>query len=669
MFDVLFEPIMINKTEIKNRIVYPSFALRYSDDGHINDRYIEFFREKARGGAGIVTVGPVLFDDTGKSFPTMSLADDESIPSFNKLSTAIKNEGARAWLQLYHAGAYGSSAQMNGKQTIAPSPIYSIYSKETPREMTIDEIHMIQDKCTLAAERAKHAGFEGVELIGSAGYLITQFLSPLKNLRTDQYGGSFENRVRFVRELIEKMRKRLGPDFPMTIRMAGNDFVEGSNTDLETPLIAKVYEEAGINAVSVTGGWHESPVPQLSMELPRGGFSYLARAVKAAVSIPVFASNRISDPYTAEKIIKSGYADMVNLGRILIADPFWPQKVKSGLIDEICPCIACSQGCADEFFNDRPVTCLTNPRVSFEKERNIVKTKSPKKIMIIGAGPGGLEAAYRAAEAGHKVDLFEKSDKIGGQLLIAGVPPYKKELFEIIRFYNTMIKKFNIDLHLNCEVDMELINKIKPDFIISAEGAAQAQPPIDGLQEGIKNKVISSWDVLRDTVQLGTEIGIIGGGLVGLETAEYIAKKGTIDPETLYFLFKNKAESYERLHELLRDNHKKITLFEMSPKIGDSIGIATKWILLGNIRYYRINLIAGAKVISIKDGEIEYEKNGSRHTKKFDTVINATGSIPVRKMADKLKETGIPHKIIGDSNNPSTIMQAVHEAFIAVMNL
>ncbi|MCL1834095.1 MAG: NAD(P)/FAD-dependent oxidoreductase [Leptospirales bacterium] len=668
MFDILFEPIKINKTVIKNRIVYPSIALRYTGEDDINARYIEYFRERAKGGAGIVTVGPILFDDTGMGFPAMSIAEEESIPSFKKISSAIKNEGAKAWMQLYHAGAYGSSEMMNGKQLIAPSPIYSIYSKETPREMTVEEIHTIQDRFALGAERAKDAGFEGVELIGSAGYLITQFLSPLKNIRTDEYGGSFDNRVRFVREIIEKIRKRLGPDFPISIRMAGNDFVAGSNTDLDTPLIAKVYEEAGINAISVTGGWHESHVPQLTMELPRGGFSYLARSIKSAVSIPVYASNRISDPYTAEEIIKNGSADMVNLGRVLIADPYWPQKVKAGLIDEICPCIACSQGCTDEFFSGRAVKCLTNARASFERERNIPKTESHKKIMVIGAGPGGLEAAYRAAEGGYKVELFEKSDKIGGQLLIAGIPPYKQELFELVRFYNAMIKKFKIELHLNCEVTIELINKLKPDFIISAEGAVIAKPPIDGLDDK-DNDVLSAWDVLKDDPKLGKEIAIIGGGAVGLETAEYIAKKGTIDPETLYFLFKNMAESYERLHDLLRDSNKKITVFEMNSKIGDDIGRSTKWILLGNIKYYNINLITGAKVLSIKSKTILYEKDGVEQSKKFDTVINAAGAVPVRKLAERLNETGIPFKVVGDSNRPAAILQAVHEGFLAVMDL
>ncbi|MCL2155383.1 MAG: NAD(P)/FAD-dependent oxidoreductase [Leptospirales bacterium] len=286
--------------------------------------------------------------------------------------------------------------------------------------------------------------------------------------------------------------------------------------------------------------------------------------------------------------------------------------------------------------------------------------------MVIGAGPGGLEAAYRAAEAGHKVELFEKSAGIGGQLLIAGVPPYKQELFELIRFYNAMIKKFKIELHLNCEATIELINKLKPDFIISAEGAVAAKPPIEGITD---SKVISAWDVLRDDPQLGETIAIIGGGLVGLETAEYIAKRGTIDPETLYFLFKNRAESYERLHELLKDNHKKVTVFEMNPKAGDDVGRATKWILLGNIRYYNVDVISGAKVIAVKDGEIVYERDGEKYTKKFDTVINAAGSVSVRKLADKLNETGIPYKIIGDSNKPSTILQAIHDAFTAVMDI
>jgi len=532
--------------------------------------------------------------------------------------------------------------------------------------MTIEDILSLQEAFITGAERAKEAGFDGVELLGSAGYLITQFLSPIKNLRSDEYGGSFENRTRFTRELIEKMRKRLGPDFPITIRMAGNDFVPGSNTSSEVPLIAKVYEEAGINAISVTGGWHESQVPQLAMELPRGGFSYLAKAVKEAVSIPVIASNRIADPFTAVQIIKDGMADMINLGRVLIADPFWPEKVKQGNIDEIRPCVACSQGCTDEFFSGRSVICLANPRAGFEGERNIPKTDNPKKVMVVGAGPAGLEAAYRAAEAGHSVQLYEKNDDIGGQLWAAGTPPHKQELWEFIRYYEAMLAKYNVTLHLETEVTPELIKNEKPDFIIAAEGAEEILPPIDGIDD---SSIFSAWSVLENDPDLGRKIAVIGGGAVGLETAEFLAAKGTLDPETLFFLFKYKAESYDRLHELIRKGTKEVTVFEMLPRVGKGVGKSTKWILMGNIEDHDVKIVTDAKVTSVRNNTVIYEKDGNTHSDKFDSIINAAGAKSVRTGAEKLQETGIPFAVIGDSVRPMNILQAIHEGFLAVMNM
>ncbi len=666
MLEKLFEPVKINKTTVKNRIVYPSLALNYSDNRKLNERYLNFYREKAMGGAGIVTVGPVLFDDTGTGVITPSIADAESLKSFRELADAIKNEGACAWMQLYHAGAYAYSSMMNGRDTIAPSAIYSKYSKETPREMSVEDIRSVHEAFITGAERAKEAGFDGVELLGSAGYLITQFLSPLKNQRTDEYGGSFENRTRFAKELIQKMRKRLGPDFPITIRMAGNDFVPGSNTSSEVPLIAKVYEEAGIDAISVTGGWHESHVPQLAMNLPRGGFAYLAEAVKSAVSIPVIASNRIADPFTAEQVIKDGLADMVNLGRVLIADPFWPEKARQGLADEIRPCVACSQGCTDEFFSGRSVICLANARAGFEGERNIPHADKPKKVMVIGAGPAGLEAAYRAAEAGHTVDLYEKKDEIGGQLWIAGTPPHKQELWELIRYYDAMLAKYDVNLHLDTEVTPELIHNEKPDFIIAAEGAEESFPPIDGITE---SSIFSAWNVLENDPPLGKKIAVIGGGAVGLETAEFLAEKGTLAPESLYFLFKYRGESYERLQELIRKGTKEITVFEMLPRAGNGVGKSTKWILMGNIEEHDVKIITGAKVTSVRDNIVTYEKDGETASIQFDSIVNAAGSKSVRRIAGELDKTGIPYAVAGDSNRPATIMQAIHEGFLAVMSM
>jgi len=662
----LFEPIRINGVEIKNRIAYPALGLLYSMDGKINDRYYNFFIERAKGGAGIVTVGPVGFNFVGSGPILMQIDDDDKIPSFEKLVKGIQNAGARAWIQIFHAGAYSYSKLLGGEDPVAPSAVYSRYSKVTPREMTVDDIKETQKAFADAALRAKKAGFDGVEIIGSAGYLITQFLSPLKNERTDEYGGSFENRVRFPRELIGMMRKELGPDYPITMRMAGNDFVPGSNTSNETPEIAKAYEDAGIDMINVTGGWHESLVPQLPMTLPRGAFSYLADNIKRAVSIPVMASNRITIPAEAEDILNSGMADMVNLGRVLIADPYWPEKAEQGRENEIRSCVACNQGCSDRLFGVKPVECIFNARAGYEEERNIVKSQSPKNIMVVGSGPGGLEAAVRAAEAGHSVELYEKKSDIGGQLHLAAAPPHKQELLEIIRYYKEMVPGSGIKLHLNSEVDMGMIREKNPDHVILAEGAESLVPPIEGIDDP---SVVSSWDVLMGGVSLGQEVAVIGGGAVGLETAHFISLQGTISPETLHFLFTYEAESVEKLRDLVTRGNKDVTVFEMMEKVGKGVGRSTKWILMSDLEKHGVRPLTGVKVLSVRDGVVTFEREGKQESEKFDNVVLAAGSRPVRTLADEIEKTGIPFSVVGDSVRPAQINDAIHGAFMAVMEV
>lgn len=666
MFDNLFKPITINKTVVKNRISYPALGLLYSYDGKLNDKYYNFFAERARGGAGIVTVGPVGFDLAGSGKVTLLLDSDDAIPAYTKLTSLIRNEGALSWIQLFHAGAYSYSKFLGGPDPVAPSPIYSKYSKLVPLEMTLDDIRETQEGFVKAAVRAKEAGFDGVEIIASAGYLITQFLSPLKNERADQYGGSFENRTRFPREILEMMRASLGPDYPISIRMAGNDFVAGSNTSSETPAFAQVYEKAGVNLISVTGGWHEAPVPQLPMDAPRSVYSYLALNIKRAVSVPVSASNRITDPFSAEQLIKDGYCDMVNLGRILIADPYWPKKAEEGLSDEIRPCVACNQGCTDSIFSGKPVYCIANPMAGFEGERSIVKTSSPKKIMVVGSGPAGLEAATRAAEAGHIVELYEKSDRIGGQLWIAGAPPHKGELWELIGYYDTLLDKYRINVTLEHEVTLDYIRERKPDHVILAEGAEPVIPRIEGIDDP---RVISAWDVLMHDPMLGRNVAVIGGGAAGLETAEFIAAKGTLTAEALHFLFLYEAETVERLRELCTTGAKKVTVFEMLPKAGGDVGRSTRWVLMGSVERYGIDVITSAKVTSMKNGRVTFERDGKTESMQFDNIVNAVGSRSVRKLAEEIDKTGISYTVIGDSIKPAQIDKAIQEGFMAVMNL
>ncbi len=666
MYPLLFSPITINRLEIKNRIAYPSMGLLYSHDGAVNDRYRDYFREKARGGAGIVTVGPVRIDWVGGMGVTLSLADDRDIAPISGLARVIKEEGARAWIQLFHAGGYAASWLIGGERPIGPSEVYNSYSKETPRAMTLEEVEQTVENFIRAAERAREAGFDGVEVIASAGYLITQFLSPIRNVRTDRYGGSFENRTRFPREVLEGMRRRLGRGFPISVRMAGNDFIPGSNTDLEAPDIARVYEAAGADLINVTGGWHEARIPQLPMRVPRGAYSYLALNIKRAVSVPVMASNRIATPREAERIIGDGMADMVNLGRVLLADPYWPRKAFEGRENEIRPCIACNQGCTDTIFNGEAVFCVVNPRAGYEGVRNIKKTASPKKVVVAGAGPGGLEAAVCAAEAGHRVELYERGSAIGGQLRIAGAPPHKEEIFEIIRYYEAMLAKHRIPVHLNTALTGETVACLNADAVIVAEGAAASRPPIEGADDA---SVLSSWSVLAGAPVPGEEIAVIGGGAVGMETAHFLAAKGTLAPEVLHFLFFYEGESVDRLRELVRRGTKRVTIFEMQPRIGADVGRSTRWVLAADLERLGVHVITGARVTSIRDGVVSWRADGCDNARKFDAVVMAAGSVPVSALSKALADAGVPHVAVGDCVKPRRINDAIHEAFLAVMRL
>lgn len=666
MYKNLFSPITINNVEIKNRIAYPALGLLYSHDRKLNDRYVRFFRARAEGGVGLLTVGPVGVDFIGSGMLVLGIDTDESVADFARLTKIIGDAGARPWIQLFHAGAYSHPILIEGKTPIAPSPVYSHYSRITPKEMTHADIATVQQAFADGAARAKAAGFAGVEIIASAGYLLTQFLSPLKNVRDDEYGGSFENRSRFAVEVIGRVRKAVGPDFPVTIRMSGNDFVPGSNTDAETVNIAKVYEQAGVDAINVTGGWHETRVPQLPMEVPRSAFSFLALNIRKNVSVPVMASNRIADPDTAEALIKTGCADMVNLGRVLIADPQWPNKAFEGRKHEIRPCAACSQGCTDQVFQGRPVYCIGNPMAGFEGERKLVKTESPKQVMIVGAGPAGMEAAVRATLAGHKVEIYEKESDIGGQLHLAGAPPHKQELLEFIRYYRAMINKYDIPLFLNTGVDIDMIREKRPDHVIVAQGAEPLIPPIKGFED---KSVMTSWEVLKNNPPLGHSVAVIGGGAVGLETAFFIASRGTITPEVLYFLFKYEAEAPDRLRELMFNGLCHVTVFEMLGKVGKDVGKSTKWVLFDNLRKYGVTITTGARVLEIKGDGLVWEASGETREAMFDNVILSSGSKSVDTLSDQLEALAIPHTVVGDSNKPGRIDDAIHGGFLAAMGI
>ncbi len=664
MYSSLFSPIKINSIEIKNRIIYPALALLYADSFRLNERLYSFYREIARGGAGIVTVGPVGFCPEGRSNVALQL-DENTAEDFRIAARIIKSEGARAWMQIFHAGAYSVSEKICGQKAIAPSAVYSNFSRAVPEEMTIDQIECTRDEFIKTALLAQQAGFDGVEIIASAGYLITQFLSPVTNKREDHYGGCFENRVRFPREIIEGMRCELGEDYPVTVRMAGNDFVKGSNDSTETVRFAEVYEHAGADLISVTGGWHESGIPQLSMDVPAAAYAYLAENIKKSVNIPVAASNRINSPELAEKIIKQKSADMVNLGRVLIADPYWPKKAKEGNSHIIRKCIACNQGCTDNLFGGEPVKCILNAEAGFENERRIEMTASPKKIIIAGSGPAALEAAVRAHEAGHSVEIYERDKIPGGQLNIACCPPGKSEIRNLTRYYMEMIRNCNIPLYLNTELTPELVKEKTADLVIAATGGSERNAQSLFKTEG---EITSSWEVLAKNIPVGRNVAVIGGSATGLETAHFIAAENSLSPDELHFLFTSGAESTEKLTELCRPTVN-ITVFEREKRAGSGIGRSTRWIILQQLARLNVNIITEAEVTAVINGRVFYSRGDEEAVEQFDTVINSTGTMSEKSLAESLAAENIRFIEIGDCTEPGTIGDAIHSAYLAVKSL
>ncbi len=374
-FIKLFEPITINKTRVKNRIVMPAMGLFMTDDYSFNERYCSFYRERGRGGVGLMVVGPLAVDRVGSAPFMPGLFEDRFVEPLRAFVDEMhRTTDATIGTQLFHMGRYAYST-FSGMTSIGPSAIPSRLTKETPRAMTKDDIETVKGAFASAALRAKEAGFDYIEIIACTGYLISQFLSPVTNRRTDEYGGPIENRMRFGIEVIGAVREAVGPDTAVGMRIAGNDFMDGGHTNKESAIFAAAAQKAGIDAVNVTGGWHETNVPQLTTNVPAGVYVYLARGIKEKVTVPVFASNRLGDPALAEKVLRAGSADMICWGRPLIADPDLPNKVREGRLDEIVSCIACNQGCFDSIFYGKAVHCVLNPTVGREDEVRITPAR------------------------------------------------------------------------------------------------------------------------------------------------------------------------------------------------------------------------------------------------------------------------------------------------------
>jgi len=634
----------------------PAVQLGYCENGFVTQKLIDFYVERAKNQVALIIVGGCYINQVAMGVPTMvGISDDKFIPGLKKLTSAVKAHGAKIAAQLYHSGRYAFSMVI-GTRALAPSSIRSRLTKEIPKNMTLEEIEKTIDDYGEAARRAKEAGFDAVEILSSAGYLIGQFLSPLTNRRRDKYGGTLRRRMNFALEVVERVREAVGPNFPILFRLSGDDFMKGSNDFHEAKVVAAKLEDAGVDILNVTGGWHETMIPQLTMNVPRGAYVYLAENVKDAVDIPVIACNRINDPLLAERILRRKRADLVGIARGLIADPEFVVKAAEGRFDEIRRCIACNQGCFDSVFMLRPVTCLVNPAAGREKELELKPAEKPKNILIAGGGPAGMQAAIILKKRGHNVTIYEKTDKLGGQLILAGVPKERREFRTFVEYLRRQVELLGIKVVFNTEVTPELVEQVKPDVVIVATGARPLRPNIPGIN---KKNVVYAHDVLAGKVDVGEKVVIVGGGGVGCETALYLTEEGVIDVDTMIFLLERGAISCDRALKLLKKG-RDVVLIEMMEKIGRDIGLTSRWVINQSLNIHGVRIITNARVDEITDDGVVV--NNGEQFFEADTVVIAVGAEPNNELIKQLEGKVPEVYAIGDCVNPRKALEAVHEA-------
>ncbi|RLB34102.1 MAG: NADH:flavin oxidoreductase [Deltaproteobacteria bacterium] len=628
----LFSPFSIKNIELKNRIVMPGLAsFLIEDDGSITDKTVEHYRRRAAGGPAMVIVEACAVSPEGiVSAHQARIYDDRFIEGFSRIAQVMKSEGAVPALQIHHGGRQ-TSAKVIKRKPLAPSNLPCPTIKGDVEPLTVEGIREIIRKFGDAAARAVEAGFELIEIHGAHGYLINEFLSGFSNIREDRYGGDTAGRARFALEVIREVRTRVGKDFPLSFKISAQEFVPGGLTVEESIKILKLLVPAGLDIIQVSAGNDATPewISQ-PMFMEKACLADSAAEIRRALKMPVMAVGRINDPLVAEDIIKQEKADLVCVGRGLLADPEMPLKAKEGRVDDIRICIACNT-CMQSIFRKGRVECLVNPSLGREKEMELVPTDTPKKVMVVGGGPGGLHVAWVAARRGHEVHLYEKQAELGGQLTLGSVTKYKKELLSLIRFQKRQIEKSGVRTHLNSEVTLKTITKEKPDVIVLSTGSIPIRPEVPGIEKPI---VRTLSEAFSDDQVAGKRTVIVGGGATGCEVAHHLSETGS-----------------------------SVTIVEQLGKLAEQLESVTRKVLLQQLRENNVQFLTRHKLSKVEDNGVWLE--GPDRVESFleaEAVVIAVGNRPDNRLYEQLKGTEIPVYQIGDCLEPRTAKAAISDA-------
>ena len=639
----LFSPARIATMDLRNRIAMAPMGTNFATPaGHVTETMIGYYEARAKGGVALIFLEVTSVVGSLKYMPNqLGLWDDKFIPGFEKLAKAVHVHGAKLAPQLIHPGTENYPA-LSGSESVGPSRIRSRATREMPRELSVEEIEEIIEAFGQVARRARDVGCDGVQVHAAhAHMLVGAFMSPFRNKRFDAYGGSIEGRLKLPIEIIKRIKTRAGHDFPVILRISGDELIPGGRTIQETQYIAPILVEAGADAFEISRGVY----PDLSWSIypptgtPLAWNAPYAAAVKEVVEVPVIVVGRINSPLVAEHVLRTGKADMVSMARALLADPDWPKKAAEGRFEDIAPCIGCLTGCVGaRRVGGNPMTCLVNPTVGRESEMALTATRKPKRVIVVGGGPAGLEAARVAALRGHHVTLFEKAPKLGGQLNLAAVPPFKQEICLTLKYLSTQVEKAGVRVEMGREANPDLIRELKPDAVIIATGATPFIPDIPGSG---KEKVFTAWDVLAgNAAQRARNIVVLGGGMVGCEVADFLADRG----------------------DNIVVGRRAVTIVTRQRDVALDMITEPRQLLVERLREKDVRFITRATTKEIRDDGILLDKDGEEISiSAIDSIILARGAKSVDELSGKIRDKVTEVYVIGDAKTPGKALEAIAE--------
>lgn len=647
MYKKLLSPLDLGFTTLKNRVLMGSMHTMLEEAKNGFERAAVYYAERAKGQVGLIVTGGISPNEEGRVAPhSAMLTTDKEVAQHKLITDAVHAEDGKICMQILHSGRYAYHHQM-----VAPSPMRAPINPLKPREMTTEDIERTIEDYAKCAKLAHQAGYDGVEIMGSEGYLINQFIVTRTNHRTDEWGGVYENRIKFPIEIVKRVRERVGTNFIIIYRLSMLDLVEGGSTWEEVVQLAKEIEKAGATIINTGIGWHEARVPTIGTVVPRGGFAWVTKRMMGEVNIPLITTNRINMPDIAEDILQEGCADMVSMARPFLADPELVLKAIQGRADEINTCIACNQACLDHTFTMKISSCLVNARACHETILNYTPTENKKRIAVVGGGPAGLACATIAAERGHEVVLYEAEKEIGGQFNMAKVIPGKEEYAETIRYYNAMIKKHGVALHLNHRVTAGELLAGNFDEVVIATGVTPRQVDFEGVDHP---KVLDYAEVLYDNKPVGKSVAIVGAGGIGFDMAEFLAHQGELPSlHTKHYMKEWGVDmDYEKGGSLTTPkpapSPREIYLLKRSKgKHGKGLGKTTGWIHRASLQMKQVNMIANVEYRKVDDEGLHIVTNGEERVLPVENVVICAGQEPLRELFDTLEAAGQSVHLIG----------------------